>query len=333
MKKPASGSSWIIEWAREAELSQENRGNVSAILVVLQRIRKEGKIRDQLRIINDEIANERWRGFAGLSLFLTPNEGQIAKISGSSTQRILLEHGIGLSYLGKDGGRTSRGNFRPVRMLCSQIVDALPKDPNGWDSIIESWESDIISEYVLPALDENPIEIDLSRHAIAHTVLVEIISKSQSRGVAGPVCQHLVGAKLSKRHWSSSVDEQNHSCFAQDSVLGRHGDFTAGLKAIHVTISPTKDIIRRIIANEDARVESRLLVPESQFSKARKICESLNSNCVVTAIEQFVSQNIDEMSTDSSETTLDVLKDIVDIYNARVDAVERSNCGINLSLK
>jgi hypothetical protein len=73
-----------------------------------------------------------------------------------------------------------------------------------------------------------------------------------------------------------------------------------------------------------------LLVPRQQVEKARHIAEdrAIADRITIIAIEDFIALNIIELSTGEQQQFVSTLKDILQRYNRRLEAVET-----DLSLK
>jgi len=324
---------WILNWCASVGLRNENRGNVAAILITLRRMRTDQKLRNELFQILRSIDNPRWRGFAALSLFVTRNEGQIAGITGPNVTQILREHGITGRYLGVDGGRTSRGNFRYVRDLLSHLpadkVSELSSDEI--ERLAMSWEDSVIEQFVRPELQPDPIIIENQTSVDASLLIGAILDAAGERSLAGPVAQHLVGAKLQRRHENLSIE--NYACFAQDASSQRNADFTVHTYAYHVTVAPTKSLVRRWEQNTVEGLRSRVLVRERQVASTRELLkQETTRHIAVIGIETFVGTNVDEMATDAGSDSAAVLTDVINIYNHRIAQVERDATGMEILL-
>lgn len=73
-----------------------------------------------------------------------------------------------------------------------------------------------------------------------------------------------------------------------------------------------------------------LLVPRDQVDRARHLAEAqgIAERMTIAAIEEFVAQNIIELSGGDQQAFVTVLKAIIQRYNDRLEAVET-----DLSLK
>lgn len=150
-----------------------------------------------------------------------------------------------------------------------------------------------------------------------HKILEEAKSKS-----GGVVEQHLVGAKLQKRH--TEVEISNFPGHAADVQTGRSGDFTVGDTVYHVTATPTPNVVQKCSENIKSALHPVLLVPGDLVAKAKSFAEfaGLEKRLSVIAIEDFVALNIIEMATGNQAKFLEILQEIITIYNERLEEVE-----------
>jgi hypothetical protein len=137
-----------------------------------------------------------------------------------------------------------------------------------------------------------------------------------------------VGAKLAERHPDHEIP--NNPGHAGDLQTGRAGDFVLGSTAYHVTAAPALAVIDRCRANLAAGLHPFLLVPRDQVDRARHLAEAqeVSERVTIAAIEEFVGQNIIELSLGDQRAFVDILKAIIERYNSRLEAVET-----DLSLK
>jgi hypothetical protein len=105
--------------------------------------------------------------------------------------------------------------------------------------------------------------------------------------------------------------------------LNRPGDFLVGNTAFHVTVSPMPSVYERCKRNTSDGLRAYLLVPDNLLQGSRQNAELACAGKIsVESIESFVGQNIEELSTFSSESLPKQLFELLRIYNERVDAVE-----------
>jgi hypothetical protein len=150
-----------------------------------------------------------------------------------------------------------------------------------------------------------------------HKILEEAKGKS-----GGVVEQHLVGAKLERRH--TDVEVLNFPGYAADVQTGRYGDFTIGDTVYHVTATPGPSVIKKCSENIKSGLHPVLLVPKVHIGKSLSFAEyeGIEKCLSVIAIEDFVALNIIEMATGARARFIDILQEIINIYNERLEEVE-----------
>lgn len=150
-----------------------------------------------------------------------------------------------------------------------------------------------------------------------HKILEEAKGKS-----GGVVEQHLIGAKLEKRH--SDVEVANFPSHAADVQTGRSGDFTIGNTVYHVTATPGPSVIQKCSENIKSGMHPVLLVPSVSVVKAISFAEyeGIEKYLSVIAIEDFVAFNIIEMATGNQAKFFEILQEIIKVYNERLEKVE-----------
>jgi hypothetical protein len=138
----------------------------------------------------------------------------------------------------------------------------------------------------------------------------------------GTVERHLVGATLQQRH--PGIVVPNNPGHAGDSQTGRSGDFPLKDVSYHVTATDGKEATERCKQNIAAGVHPVLLVPRRFLENARVRADvaGIQHRTSILAIEDFITQNIIEMSTHQQQDFFSTLKAIIDEYNRRLEEVE-----------
>lgn len=157
----------------------------------------------------------------------------------------------------------------------------------------------------------------LSTWHVINKVFLSLRDKSKSRAFA----RHLVGATLQLLYPKIEIPiESSRSFDAQGTVKG---NFLIGDTAIYVTDFATFDAFDRF--NQDIANGKRvlLLVPENRLASGRLNAEQICHNQIaVESVESFVSQSIEVKSTFDKDQLVLCVKELIDLYNERVDAVE-----------
>lgn len=145
----------------------------------------------------------------------------------------------------------------------------------------------------------------------------------EAKGKSGGVVeQHLIGAKLERRH--ADVEVANFPSHAADVQTGRSGDFTIGDTVYHVTAAPGPNVIQKCSENMNSGLHPILLVPSAYVGKAVSFAEyeGIEKRLSVIAIEDFVALNIIEMATGKRAAFINILQEIINVYNERLEEVE-----------
>lgn len=138
----------------------------------------------------------------------------------------------------------------------------------------------------------------------------------------GVVERHLVGATLQQRH--PEIVIPNYPSDAGDVQTGRSGDFPLQSISYHVTATDGKEAVERCRQNVSAGVHPVLVLTKRYVDKASVYAEiaGIQNRISILAIEDFITQNIIEMSTQQQRDFFSTLKAIIDEYNRRLEQVE-----------
>jgi hypothetical protein len=172
-----------------------------------------------------------------------------------------------------------------------------------------------------------PIKIKCDREQSPAAWVDSILVAAALRS-CGVVERYLIGATLQQRH--PDIVIPNHPSHAGDVQTGRSGDFPLQDISYHVTATDGKEAVERCRQNIGAGVHPVLLLPKRYVDKAGVYAEiaGIQNRLSILAIEDFMAQNIIEMSTQQQRDFFSTLKAIVEEYNRRLEKVET-----DLSLK
>lgn len=165
------------------------------------------------------------------------------------------------------------------------------------------------------------LKLNIDRRQAPSTWVNIIVENAKGRS-GGIVEQQLVGAKLVRRF--QGVDIPNHPAHAADRQTDRAGDFRVSNMVYHVTAAPSRNVLLKCAENLRAGLHPILLIPREQENKVRYLAqdEGIDQELTIISIESFIALNIIEMATDENKDFFGVLKEIVEIYNARLSDVE-----------
>lgn len=283
------------------------KGVVAAALVVLERLRA-----------NCELT---------ISAHLAAGGAQIAGLSLASLRRVLERFGENRNFP-SEGGRTNRGNNRPISQLLAKLNEA------GLGGLAADERNQCIDEMqrlLVASLDGyyrlERLRFDYDPRLSARQLVHRILESASKRSQSGPVAQHLVGAKLAIRF--PRLDVANFPYSAADEQAGRAGDFEISNSAFHVTVSPTLGHAERCKRNVDDGLGCYLLVPDSKVEYARVLVDSKGCTdfVAVESIESFVGQNLGEISEFAWNRFPQAFGELLREYNRRVEEVE-TDCSL-----
>jgi hypothetical protein len=166
-----------------------------------------------------------------------------------------------------------------------------------------------------------PLKPQCDRQQSPATWIDSILVAAELRSF-GVVEWHLVGATLQRRHPEIAIP--NNPGHAGDAQTGRSGDFPLKDISYHVTATDGKEATERCQQNIEAGMHAVLLVPRRHLEKARTRADVIGilPRVSILAIEDFITQNIIEMSTSQQQDFFSTLKAIIDEYNRRLELVE-----------
>jgi len=116
----------------------------------------------------------------------------------------------------------------------------------------------------------------------------------------------------------------NHPGHAGDAQTGRHGDFDVGPNSYHVTANPGRSVIQKCKENVESNRHAVLVVPREKEGHARAIAEDegIASRITILALEDFIAENVIEISTENQTDFFATLKEIIAEYNRRIEEAE-----------
>ncbi|HWB20073.1 MAG TPA: DUF4928 family protein, partial [Phycisphaerales bacterium] len=223
------------------------KGTIAAALIVLERLREKCALR-----LEDHLAE---------------GGAQISGMSLPSLRKVLVRFGEKREFP-SEGGRTNRGNNKPVREFLAAMSAA------GLDRLGKNERSAAIDEMqgmLVDSLDAyyrlERIRFEFDSRKPARFMVAEILAKAAERQQTGAVAQHLVGAKLAIRFPEKTIP--NFSYSAADDQGGRSGDFQVGGTAFHITVAPSKAHAARCAKNLRDGLAVFLIVDEANVDRAR----------------------------------------------------------------
>lgn len=296
----------FIDWYNSLKVVKANNGpangSIATALVVLARLK------------NEEYNLE-------FSAHVADGGMQIRGASGAAVAAILKEFREERPFA-KEGGRTNRGGPAEIKSLL-EALKTLKLENKSQDIRNEALHSMI--QFLVDRVNDfhNRQKIKLTFNPALSTwhIVHNLLAEATAEGKAGYVAQHLVGAKLELRF--PNIEVSNEGGSTADLQTQRPGDFLIGHTAFHVTVAPMPPVFEKCRHNIRQGFKPFLLVPDSKLIGARQIAEQTSEQQIaVESIESFVSQNINEISSFDKDKLTGSFKELVLIYNRRVDEVE-----------
>lgn len=278
------------------------RGTIGGALVVLDRLKEDFDL---------SIERHTARGGA-----------QIVGASGAAVAAVLARFGETRPFL-SEGGRTNRGLRGDIAsmLLALGATDLGALSPADRAEALRELQH-FLAERVREYHNRQRLRIAFDSAVSTWQFVRNLLAVAREAGKEGQVAQYLVGAKLQLRFPDEAIE--NFSYSTADTQLGRPGDFALGRTAFHVTVSPMVAVYGRCERNLAAGYAVYLLVPEHAVVGAKQNAEAVApGRIVVESIETFVAQNIDELTIFGKDDRAPQLRALVDVYNRRVDAIER----------
>ena len=187
--------------------------------------------------------------------------------------------------------------------------------------LVEDFERWVIArDWPQAAKKKLEVKIDLAKPG--PIIVEDILRAADAKKIAGPVAQHLVGAKLARRFPSKNIE--NYPATSLGEQLKREADFLVENAAFHVSVAPTSEHLQRCAQNLAQARQPYMLVPAAQVAKARAFAEDkkIESKVAIVAIETFVGQNMDQMGEFHRSKVKREVVAVLREYNRRVAEAE-----------
>lgn len=253
---------------------------------------------------------------------LTPGGGQVAGLNKNRVQSILSDYGISL-VLAKESGRTNRGSLGNMRDYIDFINTIRPSKTDL--KKIELWWIEKVNKHFSGKPLSVKFDSSKSLRSIVSDVLAQAAAKPGTGNTyAGTVLQHLVGAKLELVLENREEKPQHHCASTADFPTDRPGDFVIDSNAVHVTTSPTRDLIDKCQENIDSGLRPIVVT----MKEGHLLFDSITKNMPIVQridvieADQFIATNLLEWSGFQIKNQKIELKRLIQIYNRIVTEYE-----------
>lgn len=278
------------------------KGTIAGAMIVLQRLKSSYTL--------------------DLETHLTNGGAQVKNASGNNIKRLLAEFGETRPFV-VEGGRTNRGLRSAVdTMLVTLAGMHLEQIPE-----VERVEMlGIFQKFLIRKIQEfhnrERLKFIYDPSMSVWQDIHNLLELARKENKAGPVAQHLVGAKLQLRFPGEKIGRESYS--TADKQLGRPGDFCVGNTAFHVTMAPMPALYDKCERNLEEGWRPYLLVPDDSLVGVKQNINLSPGKGRITAasLEAFISQNIEELSCFSADRLAHGLYQLFQVYNERIDEIE-----------
>jgi len=278
------------------------RGTISAALVIIDRLKE-----------NFSLDLDSYRTKKGQS--------QLTGINAAAASSILKRYGELRPFL-KEGGRTNRGLAGDIGRMLNSIsemrLETLSKKERS--KVLQRLQIFLV-EQVSEFHNRQIIKVSYDPSSSTWQFIHNLLNLAGERGKEGQVAQYIIGAKLQLRYPEINVD--NYSSSTADDQLKRRGDFQINDTVFHITVSPMQAVYEKCKSNVIDGFRVYLLVLDRLLATAKGNAEMhLSGKIFVESIESFVGQNVEELSIFSRDKITVEFRQLLEIYNFRVDAIE-----------
>ena len=255
------------------------------------------------------------------SKYLSDDGMQVKGASGEKTKKILARFGETRPFL-VEGGRTSRGTPRGIQKLLVflkslELENLVSNQREEMLTLFQAFLVDRVRDF----FNRKKIKIVFNPNMSSFQVISLVINLSKVEKKWGAVAQHLVGAKLQLRFPEFKISNEHVS--ASDEMTHRKGDFMVQTTVFHVTVAPGEKVLEKCRMNVLEGYRVYLIVPFERLGIIQsQVQDIFDGKVQLVSIENFVSQNIDEIGGFGDKGITQGLIDLLNLYNERVNAVE-----------
>jgi len=279
-----------------------SKGTIGAALVVLDRLRAKFDL--------------------AISSHITGQKAQIKGLSAKLLAKLLKRFGE-TRTLSAIGGRSNRGGRGDIESLLEKLgeLELGQEKASARDELLEAMQEHIVKVYIPRHFAAKKVKATFDRNETTWSAIAKILQDARRNGKAGPVSQHLVGAKLSLRF--PNIHVANERVSSADMQTGRPGDFQIGNTSFHVTVAPMATLYDKCLLNLEQGFRVYVLVPDDRLVGTRQNVNDLGARRIaVESIESFVATNLDELAEFDGAKLISGFRRLLATYNQRVHEVE-----------
>lgn len=302
----------ILKWLHKAKAQSKGKYIVySAAFSVLEALREHGWPLERSDYISEK--------------------NQI-RMSGPKFRKV-LEKTLGAERVKRlnlptEGGRTTRSGPTTADDFVELLIELLPSSLTARTTVeafADCLETVVAEEFERHILSLSGIRVSKppAQYPLSEFVRDVLDAAGKRRGA---VAHHLVGAKLTLR-LGMSEGLVPRSYTAADQQAEVPGDYWCANTAFHVTVAPTEALVRKCRNNIAKGWRVWIITTRERVEMTRGMVEvaGLSKQVQVSAISDFLGQNLEEIGSFSSQQIPHQAEDLVREYNHRIDRAENSD--------
>ena len=163
------------------------------------------------------------------------------------------------------------------------------------------------------------IEID---HTHSSSAWIKDILNATQQWSNGRVEHNLACATLQSRFKNLTIVNQPTSII--NKKVSTASTFVINQIIYHIVAYPSQDLIRDCVENISMGMHPILLLPMEQKNKAQILAQDdeIEKELTIISLEDFFAMSVIGLATEEKKDPFTVLKEIVQIYNKRLEDVE-----------
>ena len=167
-----------------------------------------------------------------------------------------------------------------------------------------------------------PIGFNYDPDKTSWQILNNLLRAARLREKESTVIFHLTGAILAIRFPEQVI--RNKSFGSASAQAGEAGDFQVGDTIFHIAVAAMSGLLEKCKRNLTDGFRVYVVVPDRIAIGTRQNAEQTVSGRIqVVSLEDFISQNIEEIAEFSSNRLREGFRHLFEKYNERVNAVEK----------
>jgi L-alanine-DL-glutamate epimerase-like enolase superfamily enzyme len=190
---------------------------------------------------------------------------------------------------------------------------------------VESWWVDRVKQFLAAKPFRLRFDASKSLRAIVEDLIEQALRREKDRPgtrMAGPMLQHLVGAKLEVAVPDKEI--QHHGASVADEPSERQGDFVVDRVVLHTTTAPSEALAQKCEENLNEGLRPIIVTIGRRVAGAQALLSNngIEGRVDVFDVEQFIAMNVYEWSRFVDAERVVSVRELVSRYNQIIDDCE-----------